>query len=93
MTNLEIAKKLIIEDIRNDLNGYYSNWGIESWKEYLDATGRDSGDIKEDVYYILSHSEELKGIDTFTDDCEIIDGDEIISYRSLMNEVRKELGW
>ena len=95
MKTLERAVEIIVEDIRTDVEGYYQDWEIENWQEYLDATGRDSADFKEDVYYMLSHSEiNGTGFMRFTDDCEIIEDDgTVVSYRQLMNQVRKAMGW
>ena len=87
MTNFEKAVKLIVKDVMDDLDGYYSGWGIDTWSEYVDATGRDSKSVKEDVYYILNSN----NVET-NDYCEVLteDGD-IIPYRTLMNAVRKQL--
>ena len=69
---------------------------IENWSEFLDEIYWDSGDVKEDVYYQLTHNERLHKYlndGCYTDDCEIITGDEIISYRKLMNLVRSKLDY
>ena len=69
---------------------------IESWSEFLDAIWWDSSDVKEDVYYQLTHNEYLRKYlneGCYTDDCEIIAGDKIISYRKLMNLVRSKLDY
>lgn len=95
MTNIEKVVNIIITDIKNDLEDYYSDWEIENWKEYLDATGRDSADFKEDVYYMLNHAENLEGTE-FNDDLDIYDNSVnggFITYRQLMHKVRKEIGW
>jgi hypothetical protein len=99
MTKTEHAVKIIANELINDIQENYSDWGIESWGEMLNAFGLDSADMKTEVYYILNHSD----LDpfAFTDDCEIIDetmpSGGIVSYRSLMNRVRSEmkkrLGW
>ena len=81
--------KVFFEDVKQDLNGYYSDWEIETWKDYLEATGRNSAAFKEDVYYILKSNSN----DTWlTDDYELETEDgSFISYKKLMNAVRKEL--
>lgn len=98
MTNTEKAVKIITSVLRNDIEEDYADWGIESWSEMLKAFGIDSEDMKDEVFYILNHSDldEL----AFTDDCEIMDStvkSGITTYRSLMAKVRKalgkELGW
>ncbi len=95
MTNTEKAVNAIVAEIRNDLDGYYSDWDISSWKELLRAYGHDSASMKEDVYYILGHTD---GFDPMlcTDDCEIFDDTVpggITSYRQLIAKVRKALNW
>lgn len=93
-TNYVKAINIIVEDVIKDLEGHYSDWGIETWTEYVDATGRESSDVKADVYYLLMHNEENDMWKYFTDELEYMCDDPtegFISYRSFMNDVRKEL--
>lgn len=93
MKKLEIAMNLIVNDIKEDLNGYYNDCGIKTWSEYLEETGRDSSDFKEDVHYTLMNYSYINNVDMYLNDLyelELEDG-EIISYRKLMNMVRKQL--
>lgn len=93
MKKLEIAINLIVNDIKEDLEGYYSDCGIKTWSEYLEETGRDSSDFKEDVHYILMNYSYINNVDMYLNDSyelELENG-EIISYRKLMNMVRKQL--
>lgn len=87
MTRLEKAISLIVEDVKKDLDGYYQSWDIETWSDYVEATGRDSKEVKEDVAYMLNE------IDlSLNDDYELETEDgELVSYRQLMNLVRKQL--
>ena len=88
MTNLEKAVKTIVEDYKSDLDGYYSDWNIETWKEFVEYVyGGDSAQVKEDVRYTLNQ------IDICLNDYDELETEDgsFVSYRSLMNAVRKEL--
>lgn len=87
MTNLEKAVQIIANDYKTTLQNDYSDWDIHSWSDMVEAFGQDSKDIKEDVIYTL------RGADIYlNDDCELEEQDgTTISYRKLMNEVRKEM--
>ena len=65
----------------------YSDWDINSWSDMIEAFGQDSRGVKEDVIYVLM------GANIYlNDDCELEEQDgTTISYRKLMNEVRKEM--
>lgn len=92
-TKLELVVSLITKDVKDDLNGYYKDWGIESWSEYLEDTGRTSTDFKEDVCYILNRYSNENNVDVYLNDSyelELEDGS-LFSYRKLMNKVRKQL--
>ena len=98
ITPTEQAVNILATEIQKDLNGYYKDWDIENWAEYLDATGRDSADFKEDAYYLLNHfdwrSVGLDPMGPFTDDLEILDDNVpggVLSYRKLMDLVRKRV--
>ena len=94
MKKFDLCVKLVVEDIKSDLEGYYKNSGIETWADYLEETGRDSKDMKDDVRYILSdYSDFHINANLYLNDCdelELEDGS-ILTYRKLMNRVRKEL--
>ena len=93
MKKLEIAINLIVNDIKEDLNGYYSDREINAWSEYLEETGRDSSEFKADVYYILMKYSNENNVNVFLNDSyelELENG-EIVSYRKIMNMVRKQL--
>lgn len=87
MTNLEKAVNVLVYDYEMTIKGEYYNWDIHSWSDMVEAFGQDSKDIKEDVIYTL------RGADIYlNDDCELEEQDgTTISYRKLMNEVRKEM--
>ena len=98
MNNTEKAVKIITSALKHDIEEDYADWYIESWSEMLRAFGIDSEDMKDEVFYILNHSD-LNEL-AFTDDCEIVDSTAkhgFTTYRSLMAKVRKalgkELGW
>lgn len=93
MNKLEIAIKLVVNDIKEDLEGYYSDCGIKTWSEYLEETGRDSSDFKEDVHYILMNYSNKNDIDVYLNDSSELEleNGEIVSYRKIMNMVRKQL--
>lgn len=79
--------KLVVEDIKADLTGYYKDCGIETWSDYLDETGCDSADVKENAMYVLRNADIY-----FNDSNELeLEDGSILTYRKLMNAVRKEL--
>lgn len=87
MTNLEKAVKVLVYDYEMAIKDEYYNWNINSWSDMIEAFGQDSKDVKEDVIYTL------RGANIYLNDngeLEEQDGT-IISYRKLMNEVRKEM--
>lgn len=87
MTNFEKAVKIIGEDFRQ-----YSTWkeykGVKQVKELLEIWDFTSAQLKEEIVYILTHSEEK---DFFvTDDGEIEEADGTLhSYRKLAKAVRE----
>jgi hypothetical protein len=87
MTNLEKAVQIIVNDYKTTLQNDYSDWDINSWSDMIEAFGQDSRGVKEDVIYVLM------GANIYlNDDCELEEQDgTTISYRKLMNEVRKEM--
>lgn len=93
MNKFELCIKLVVDDVKADLTGYYKDSGIETWADYVEETGRDSADIKADVYYTLNRYSEENNADLYFNDCselELEDGS-LLTYRKLMNAVRKEL--
>ena len=93
MNKFELAVKLVAEDIKSDLNGYYKDCGIKTWSEYLEETGCDSADVKDNVYYVLNRYSNENNVDLYFNDyneLELEDGS-ILTYRKLMNRVRKQL--
>lgn len=93
MTKLELAMKIVVDDVKEAINDYYSDWEISSWSEMLEAFGQESKDFKEDVYYLLSSYSNDNNVDLFLNDeyeLELEDGS-FISYRKLSNLIRKEL--
>ena len=94
MKKFDLCVKLVVEDVKADLDGYYKDSGIETWADYLEETGRDSKAVKEDVRYILAdysdfHINANLYLNDY-DELEIEDGS-LLTYRKLMNAVRKEL--
>lgn len=87
MKNLEKAVQIIVNDYKTTLQNDYSDWDINSWSDMIEAFGQDSRGVKEDVIYVLM------GANIYlNDDCELEEQDgTTISYRKLMNEVRKEM--
>ena len=93
MKKFDLCVKLVVEDIKEDLTGYYKDSGIETWTDYLEETGRDSKDMKDDVRYTLASYSDFNNVDLYLNDCnelELEDGS-LLTYRKLMNSVRKEL--
>lgn len=93
MNKFDLCIKLVVEDVKNDLTGYYKDADIETWADYVEETGRDSKEVKEDVYYTLNKYSEENNVDLYFNDCnelELEDGT-LLTYRKLMNAVRKEL--
>lgn len=83
----EKAIKLVVEDIKADLTGYYKDCGIENWSDYLEETGCDSSDVKDNVMYVLRNADIY-----FNDSNELeLEDGSLLTYRKLMNAVRKEL--
>lgn len=79
--------ELVVEDIKADLTGYYKDCGIETWADYLEETGCDSSDVKDNAYYVLRNADIY-----FNDSNELeLEDGSLLSYRKLMNAVRKEL--
>lgn len=87
MTNIEKAVQIIVNDYKATLQSDYSDWDIRSWSDMIEAFGQDSQDVKEDVVYTL------KEADIFlNDDFELEEQDgSLVTYRKLMNAVRKEM--
>lgn len=93
MTKLELAVKIVVDDVKETVNDYYSDWEISSWSEMLEAFGQTSQDFKEDVCYLLSNYSNENNVDLFLNDeyeLELEDGS-LVSYRKLTNLIRKEL--
>lgn len=93
MNKFELAVKIIVVDIETDLDGYYKDSEIETWADYLEETGRDSADVKEDVRFTLASYSDFNNVDLYLNDCnelELEDGS-VLTYRKLMNAVRKQL--
>lgn len=93
MNKFDLCVKLVVEDIKEDLTGYYKDSGIETWDDYLEETGRDSKEVKEDVYYTLNRYSNDNNADLYFNDSselELEDGS-MLTYRKLMNKVRKQL--
>lgn len=93
MNKFELCIKLVVDDVKADLTGYYKDSDIETWADYVEETGRGSKEVKEDVYYTLNKYSEENSIDLYFNDCnelELEDGT-LLTYRKLMNAVRKEL--
>lgn len=87
MTNLENAVRIIVNDYKSTLQNDYSDWDIHSWSDMIGAFGQDSKGVKEDVIYTLKEADIF-----FNDDCEFEEQDgSVITYRKLMNVVRKEM--
>ena len=92
MKKFYLCVKLVVEDIKSDLEGYYKDSGIETWADYLEETGRDSKDMKDDVRYTLASYSDFNNVDLYLDDCnelELEDGS-LLTYRKLMNAVKKK---
>lgn len=93
MNKFELATKLVVEDVKSDLDGYYKDCGIKTLYEYLEETGCDSADVKDNVYYVLNRYSNENNVDLYFNDSnelELEDGS-ILTYRKLMNRVRKQL--
>lgn len=87
MTNLEKAVNVLVYDYEMAIKGEYYNWNINSWSDMVEAFGQDSQGVKEDVIYTLREANIF-----LNDDCELEEQDgTVVSYRKLMNAVRKEM--
>lgn len=87
MTNLENAVRIIVNDYKTTLQNDYSDWDIHSWSDMIEAFGQGSKGVKEDVIYTLKEA----GI-FLNDDFGLEEQDgSVITYRKLMNAVRKEM--
>lgn len=87
MKKFDLCVKLVVEDIKADLTGYYKDSDIETWADYLEETGCDSSDVKDNVYYVLRNADIY-----FNDSNELeLEDGSLLTYRKLMNAVRKEL--
>ena len=87
MTNLENAVKILADDYERTIKNEYCDWDINSWSDMIEAFGQDSQGIKEDVIYTLREESIF-----LNDDCELEEQDgTVVSYRKLMNAVRKEM--
>ena len=87
MTNLENAVQIIVNDYKAALQNDYSDWDIHSWADMIEAFGQDSKGVKEDVIYTLKEANIF-----LNDDCELEEQDgSVVTYRKLMNAVRKEM--
>lgn len=94
-TTFELAVKVVADDFEKTLKSdYYKDWDITTWSEMQDAFGCDSTDTKVNIRYALTEYAKKFGIwELFPDDDGAIitkDGD-LITYRQLTNEVKKEL--
>lgn len=88
MTNKELAIKVVAEDILKSIEEDYQE--VESYAEYVQCVyWGDTEEMKEEVLYVLLHDEKTKNI--VNDECEIEDGNNFISYRSLMASVRNKV--
>lgn len=93
MKKFDLCVKLVVEDIKGDLDGYYKDSEIETWSDYLEETGCDSAEMKENVLYTLNRYSDDNNVDLYFNDSselELEDGS-LLTYRKLMNAVRKEL--
>ena len=93
MKKFDLCVKLVVEDVKADLDGYYKDSDIETWADYLEETGCDSREMKENVLYVLNIYSDENGIDLYFNDSselELEDGS-LLTYRKMMNAVRKEL--
>ena len=93
MNKFELCIKLVVDDVKADLTGYYKNSGIETWSDYVEETGRDSADVKADVMYTLNSYSDFNNVDLYFNDCSELELEDrtLLTYRKLMNAVRKEL--
>ncbi len=80
MTTFERAVKIIAEDYREDAKDYE----VETCRELFEIWCCDSGDLKRDFSFILKDTDI-----EYTDDCEIIDGDTVYTFRKLAMAVRR----
>lgn len=91
----DTAVNILCNDYLNTINEDYQGWNITSWSEMIDAFGQDSDDIKDDVWYTLSHFQTENSVSNqlmiYELDNGIYDGETFISYRSLMGAVRSKM--
>ena len=89
---IEKAVKIITDDFKQEIadDAYYSN--IENYSEMVKVFGWDSTDLKEEVKYILLHSEASDYVNdekTLTLAGDSWDDD--VAYKDYMKLVRKEM--
>ncbi len=94
-TPFELAIKVVADDFEETLKeDYYKDWDITTWSEMQHAFGCDSADTKANIIYVLTDYANKFGIfDVYPDDDGSVrtnDGD-IMTYRQLVNAVKKEL--
>ena len=94
-TPFELAIKIVADGFEETLKeDYYKDWDITTWSEMQNALGLDSSLTKVEVIYMLNDYANKFGVyDIYPDDDGAIrtkDGD-LMTYRQLTNEVRKEL--
>lgn len=84
MNKFEKAVAIICKEFSKDKK----RLNAENIKEVFESYDYSTQDIKDEYLYILDHSPDFDPMDV-TDDCEIIDGDKIYSFRALNNAVKK----
>ena len=80
MTTFEKAVKVIAEDYREDAKDYE----VETCRELFEIWWYDTATLKEEFKYILREADIY-----CTDDCEVVDGDIVYSFRKLAMAVRR----
>ncbi len=91
----ELAVNIVADSLEETLKeDYYKDWDITTWSEMQSAFGWDSLLTKDEIKYMLNNYADSFGVaDVYPDDDGAIrtnDGD-LMTYRQLTNEVRKEL--
>ena len=92
MTKFELAVRVIADELEAIIKEDYDDRDIDNWDDMLHSFGWDTQDAKSEICYYLEDYSNKNNIDIMLDvDYELENGDELVSYRKLTNEVRKEM--
>lgn len=82
--NFDKAVTIIVDDLQSDKKELNAATLAEVFKFY----GYDTQDIKDEFLYILRNASDFD-VECITDDCEIIDGDTVYTFKQLYKDIKK----